>query len=52
MLLEEGWDLLPPEAPDLPPEVTTAWAATEVFDTVIWRVQRSMQWEEVFRAPR
>jgi hypothetical protein len=52
MLLEEGWDLLPLETPNLPPEVTTAWAATEVFDTVVWRVHRSMQWEEVFRAPR
>jgi hypothetical protein len=51
VLLEEGWDLLPLETPNLPPEVTTAWAATEVFDTVVWRVQRSMQWEEVFRAP-
>jgi hypothetical protein len=52
MLLEEGWDLLPPKPPELPPEVTAAWAATEVFDTVVWRVHRSMQWEEVFRAAR
>ena len=50
--LEESSGLLPLEAPYLPPEVTTAWAATQVFDTVVWRVQRSMQWEEVFRAPR
>jgi len=52
MLLEEGWDLLPPTAPNLPPEVTTAWAATEMFDTVVWQVQPPALWEEIFRAPR
>jgi hypothetical protein len=52
LLLEEGWDLLPPSPPNLPPEVTTAWAATEIFDTVLWRVKPPAPWEEIFRAPR
>lgn len=51
-LADDTWDLLPQNVPNLPPEITTAWAATEKFDTVVWQVRPPEPWGEVFRGPR
>jgi hypothetical protein len=51
-LMDDTWDLPPRDVPNLPPEITTAWAATEEFDTVVWNVRPPEPWEEVFRGPR
>lgn len=51
-LLEDTWSLLPQDIPVLPPEVTTAWAATEKHATVVWQVRPPEPWQELFRGPR
>jgi hypothetical protein len=51
-LLEDTWSLLPQAVPVLPPEVTTAWAATEKQATVVWQVRPPEPWQELFRGPR
>ncbi len=51
-LLDDTWDLLPQAIPVLPPEVTTAWAATEKYATVVWQVRPPEPWQEVFRGAR
>jgi hypothetical protein len=52
-LLEDILGHQPDIPPRLPPEVTTAWAATEGHGaTVVWRVRPPESWVEVFRGPR
>jgi hypothetical protein len=51
-LLDDTWSLLPQAVPVLPPEVTTAWAATEKHATVVWQVRPPEPWQELFRGAR